>query len=689
MARRAISLLLLVAFAFPAFSITRAQRNESPESDRTASCADEGECDLDGGSAAELSPSQTVVTACVAEFAAPFVSRKQPSSSGVSNGQDVLPLSDFLEQFQGHDVDMLAAIASMKFPEADFKVRVLPSFPAALYAVRKKRCDVGVSSFTVTQHRRQCSEACAEPDEGQEINNDFACCLEFSDSYFTDGMTMMSRYSVEDTMTALVASFWTPSILQAVCILTVFLIISGHLVWFVERTKNRAQFQSSYLDGVDNGIWWSFVTMTTVGYGDKVPITIPGRIIACVWMITGVFMFGIFNGVIISVMSASSEAVNLSGPEDARLADSRVCTTSGSFEEYVSAHGLGGVSIFAQSLQECFDLLVAEEVDSVFYDRLALLEAIDTRRDTPAVRQLQKVSPGVEVGKSFQLVQFAAAMPINGTHNAALADAISRLNVGEAVYALGAAMKFGFTMRDNAMRWTDFNKELDATSQMKGSVSRDEWRVTSSWVAVSTAVTLLYICIQFGGLWVRRLRRYRMLRQSMRPDEGSQVSLRMVPYKEEHVEPNVAEGITEKVLERSGLHAAVAKMRADMSFVRRASVNLRHHSHPSGREGLASKIFGPIQRLSHMSHDMSRPSSHTEGSADNGRPRMTSIPSAQDSSAHVVSPSRTRTHAMCESAATRVSWGVEVEEDVQEVAENTAELGKVFHARSSRSVHPV
>jgi hypothetical protein len=205
----------------------------------------------------------------------------------------------------------------MKFPEADFKVRVLPSFPAALYAVRKKRCDVGVSSFTVTQHRRQCSEACAEPDEGQEINNDFACCLEFSDSYFTcaligsdilardrfpilcllfainyfvlfchfwgvptsrtllltahcgavcrDGMTMMSRYSVEDTMTALVASFWTPSILQAVCILTVFLIISGHLVWFVERKKNRAQFQSSYLDGVDNGIWWSFVTMTTGG----------------------------------------------------------------------------------------------------------------------------------------------------------------------------------------------------------------------------------------------------------------------------------------------------------------------------------------------------------------------------------------------------------------------------------------
>jgi hypothetical protein len=57
---------------------------------------------------------------------------------------------------------------------------------------------------------------------------------------------------------------------QALGILVVFLIISGHLVWFFERKRNRLQFPDSYLDGVDNGIWWSFVTMTT---GTRAPIT--------------------------------------------------------------------------------------------------------------------------------------------------------------------------------------------------------------------------------------------------------------------------------------------------------------------------------------------------------------------------------------------------------------------------------
>jgi hypothetical protein len=50
---------------------------------------------------------------------------------------------------------------------------------------------------------------------------------------------------------------------QAICVLVLFLIVSGHLVWFFERKLNKAQFQDSYLDGVDNGIWWSIVTMTT------------------------------------------------------------------------------------------------------------------------------------------------------------------------------------------------------------------------------------------------------------------------------------------------------------------------------------------------------------------------------------------------------------------------------------------
>jgi Ion channel. len=47
-----------------------------------------------------------------------------------------------------------------------------------------------------------------------------------------------------------------------------------------------------------DAIWWAFVTITTVGYGDRYPITTEGRIIAAFLMITGVALFGTFTGFI-------------------------------------------------------------------------------------------------------------------------------------------------------------------------------------------------------------------------------------------------------------------------------------------------------------------------------------------------------------------------------------------------------
>jgi len=47
-----------------------------------------------------------------------------------------------------------------------------------------------------------------------------------------------------------------------------------------------------------DAIWWSFVTITTVGYGDKFPVTGEGRVIAAFLMVTGVTLFGTFTGFI-------------------------------------------------------------------------------------------------------------------------------------------------------------------------------------------------------------------------------------------------------------------------------------------------------------------------------------------------------------------------------------------------------
>jgi voltage-gated potassium channel len=53
---------------------------------------------------------------------------------------------------------------------------------------------------------------------------------------------------------------------------------------------------NSNIKSAEDAIWWAFVTITTVGYGDKYPVTTEGRIIAAFLMVTGVGLFGTFTG---------------------------------------------------------------------------------------------------------------------------------------------------------------------------------------------------------------------------------------------------------------------------------------------------------------------------------------------------------------------------------------------------------
>ena len=62
----------------------------------------------------------------------------------------------------------------------------------------------------------------------------------------------------------------------------------GVLVFEDEKESNiRTPFDA---------MWWAVSTMTTVGYGDKVPVTVEGKIVAMILMVTGVGLFGVLTG---------------------------------------------------------------------------------------------------------------------------------------------------------------------------------------------------------------------------------------------------------------------------------------------------------------------------------------------------------------------------------------------------------
>lgn len=52
----------------------------------------------------------------------------------------------------------------------------------------------------------------------------------------------------------------------------------------------------SNIQNARDALWWSFVTITTVGYGDYYPVTSAGRMVATILMTAGVGLFGTFTG---------------------------------------------------------------------------------------------------------------------------------------------------------------------------------------------------------------------------------------------------------------------------------------------------------------------------------------------------------------------------------------------------------
>jgi len=81
---------------------------------------------------------------------------------------------------------------------------------------------------------------------------------------------------------------------------TMVLVAFGALTMLLVEAPNP---QSS-INTPEEALWWAFVTVTTVGYGDFYPVTTEGRIVAVLLMVSGVGLFGSFAAYIGSLFVA-------------------------------------------------------------------------------------------------------------------------------------------------------------------------------------------------------------------------------------------------------------------------------------------------------------------------------------------------------------------------------------------------
>ena len=62
--------------------------------------------------------------------------------------------------------------------------------------------------------------------------------------------------------------------------------------------------EPSTFDDIGLSLWWSVTTLTTVGYGDIVPVSTAGRLVGAALMLTGVSLIPLVTSIAVSILTA-------------------------------------------------------------------------------------------------------------------------------------------------------------------------------------------------------------------------------------------------------------------------------------------------------------------------------------------------------------------------------------------------
>lgn len=252
------------------------------------------------------------------------------------------------------------------------------------------RFDAAVAALTMTAAREQ--------------------MVDFTHPFYNSGLAIAVPGKPMSGPARLLQRLISLDFLQAVAGLALLLIAIGMLVWIFERRRNAEQFGGSVTKGIGAGFWWSAVTMTTVGYGDKAPATLGGRLVALVWMFASVIIISSFTAAIASSLTVSQLATGIAGPED--LPGRRVGTVDGSTSEAFLWDKRARVRRFAD-LDDALTALAQGQVEAVVYDEPVLRYSVNNLDDAD-LRVLPRV---------FETQNYAIALP----HNSPYREAVNQL----------------------------------------------------------------------------------------------------------------------------------------------------------------------------------------------------------------------------------------------------------------------
>lgn len=243
-------------------------------------------------------------------------------------------------EWQGISVALWQQIANNLGISYRFEEKTLQDM---LSAVENHHADVAIGALTITPARES--------------------RIDFSHSFYNTGLGIAVAKKGHPVMATL-RQLLTLEFLLAILGLMAVIFIGGFFVWLAERKQNN-DFAGKW--GLGSGFWWSAVTMTTVGYGDKTPKTFAGRVIGLIWMFLSLVIVSSLVAAISASLTVESLRSSISNKDDLRTAV--IATVKGSSsQEYLQTQGLGTVYGY-DDLAAALNALADGEVQAVVYDK--------------------------------------------------------------------------------------------------------------------------------------------------------------------------------------------------------------------------------------------------------------------------------------------------------------------------------
>jgi ABC-type amino acid transport substrate-binding protein len=276
-------------------------------------------------------------------------------------------------ELSGFSIDLWEAVAlELQRP---FEWVTVETVSEQLAAVETGQADIAMAAITITAEREQ--------------------TVDFSFPYFESGLGILTSSQADMPVLDALAIAFSPALLRLLAFVLALLIIVGHLVWLFERRHNP-EFPKDYLHGIWAGIWYAGVTVTTVGYGDKTPKSIPGRLIGLVWMFAGLFVIANFTAGVTAQLAIRELRGAINGPQD--LGGKQIVAVAGTTgEAWLTSQGLPHISV--PTIEDAYAALAAGRSEAIVYDYPVLLYyALNEGQETTAM-----------AGGAFRLEEYGIA----------------------------------------------------------------------------------------------------------------------------------------------------------------------------------------------------------------------------------------------------------------------------------------